>query len=257
MKAKFVVLKGAKNGSFVVKLPTVIGRSKEVKVKLPSSKVSRYHCEIYDHQGKIVAKDLNSSNGTMVNGVKIGGPTFLTPDDVLEVGPVRLKVLAHHPEEAAKAALADTVTDNSPRVKDTVSDEPVIAEARDESPQPDEKIETVTTPETAIAEPEPVEQLNDVTETVSAKPNEPSEEKRPEDDPFTPKEDFLADSSESVINVSESTQGSFIGIDEVEFGEAAPSQPSNSEVLGDLPTEEKEQVKPNDSALNSFFKNFE
>ena len=91
MKAKLEVVSGAKPACLEIRMPTVIGRSNSATVKLRGSTVSRQHCELYEYEGQVVVRDLESSNGTVVNGHKIEAPTFLTPDDLLTVGPVTLR----------------------------------------------------------------------------------------------------------------------------------------------------------------------
>lgn len=103
MQVRMEVLRGAKTKEIMLRLPTVIGRGGDSKVKLPASTVSRHHCEIYEHEGQIVVRDLNSSNGTVVNGHKIKGPTYLTPDDELTIGPITAKL--YEISEQAEAPL--------------------------------------------------------------------------------------------------------------------------------------------------------
>jgi predicted component of type VI protein secretion system len=92
MNAKLVVVKGAKKATIRLRLPTVIGRSPDATVKVPSSLVSRRHCEIYRSGKELVVRDLGSVNGTFVNGERIDEPTLLFEDDLLGVGPVSMHV---------------------------------------------------------------------------------------------------------------------------------------------------------------------
>ena len=88
MEAKLEVIRGAKPVALTLRLPTIIGRGSDSKIKLAASTVSRNHCELYEYEGQLVVRDLGSSNGTFVNGHKINAATFLTAEDELEVGPV-------------------------------------------------------------------------------------------------------------------------------------------------------------------------
>lgn len=88
MLARLTVVSGAKSQHIHLHLPTVIGRGSGAKLKLPSSIVSRQHCEIYEYDGQIAVRDLGSSNGTIVNGHRISSPTFVLPDDDVAIGPV-------------------------------------------------------------------------------------------------------------------------------------------------------------------------
>lgn len=58
-----------------------IGRSSDNNVVINNSMVSRYHCEIIQESNRIKIVDLNSSNGTFVNGKRVYGATFLNYSD--------------------------------------------------------------------------------------------------------------------------------------------------------------------------------
>lgn len=66
---------------------TTIGRTPDNDVSFPEdSNVSRYHAEIEARGQEFCLIDLNSSNGTTVNGVKINGETYLRPGDRILFG---------------------------------------------------------------------------------------------------------------------------------------------------------------------------
>jgi uncharacterized protein involved in exopolysaccharide biosynthesis/Mrp family chromosome partitioning ATPase len=48
-----------------------IGRMEDNVICLDDDSVSRYHCEVFTHNGEIVVKDLGSTHGTFVNGKQI------------------------------------------------------------------------------------------------------------------------------------------------------------------------------------------
>jgi pSer/pThr/pTyr-binding forkhead associated (FHA) protein len=64
------VLDGADRGRIYGDLPTpvTIGREEGNSVQLNDERVSRYHLKIQEDQGKVVLTDLDSTNGTKVNG---------------------------------------------------------------------------------------------------------------------------------------------------------------------------------------------
>jgi S1-C subfamily serine protease len=83
-----------------------IGRCRDNDVALESSKLSRYHAEVFVAEGKLKVRDLGSRNGTWVNGARIAAETPLAEKDVLgfgDGGPT-LKVSL---VEAAPSARAD------------------------------------------------------------------------------------------------------------------------------------------------------
>src|SRR5262245_44651501 len=49
----------------------VVGRKKECDLRIPDPSVSREHCEIRVENGKVLVKDLGSSNGTYVNRERV------------------------------------------------------------------------------------------------------------------------------------------------------------------------------------------
>ena len=56
---------------------------------------SRQHATIVYERGNVLIEDLNSLNGTWVNGVRIhaGQPRLLRPGDVIQVGTVQMKLV--------------------------------------------------------------------------------------------------------------------------------------------------------------------
>ncbi len=88
MKAFLHVVSGAKPIIVRLKLPTVIGRSETVALKVRHARVSRHHCELYEEDGWLVVHDLGSSNGTFIENERIEEPTFLYSGERLRVGGV-------------------------------------------------------------------------------------------------------------------------------------------------------------------------
>ena len=64
------VLDGADRGKVYAGLPTpvTIGREEGNSVQLNDERISRFHIKIQEDQGKLVLTDLESTNGTRVNG---------------------------------------------------------------------------------------------------------------------------------------------------------------------------------------------
>lgn len=79
----------AKTGSIVGKsfpIPTVgkvvIGRANNCDIQLPANHVSRQHAEVQLVSGKLLVKDLNSSNGTYINRKKVSDGELKNGDEV-------------------------------------------------------------------------------------------------------------------------------------------------------------------------------
>lgn len=81
------VLDGADRGRVFgnLRTPITIGREEGNTIQLNDDRVSRFHVKIQEDQNKIVITDLESTNGTKVNGEEIQ-LRILRYGDVLEIG---------------------------------------------------------------------------------------------------------------------------------------------------------------------------
>ncbi|MFA5422904.1 MAG: FHA domain-containing protein [Phycisphaerae bacterium] len=84
-----------KDGSFK-KVPvssdiTVLGRRKVCDLRIPIDSVSRKHCRLVKEKDAIKIRDLNSRNGTIVNGRTVE-ETPVKPGDKLTLGPLTFVV---------------------------------------------------------------------------------------------------------------------------------------------------------------------
>jgi pSer/pThr/pTyr-binding forkhead associated (FHA) protein len=70
---------------------TTVGRVEDNAFQIAEPSVSSRHCEILLQGGDIVIKDLNSTNGTFINGEKIS-EGVLKPGQTLRLGNVELKL---------------------------------------------------------------------------------------------------------------------------------------------------------------------
>jgi pSer/pThr/pTyr-binding forkhead associated (FHA) protein len=66
----------------------VVGRAHGNAVRIPSSEVSRQHCRLMLEDGLVYLEDLNSINGTFLNGRMVRDLEVVRPGDRLGVGPV-------------------------------------------------------------------------------------------------------------------------------------------------------------------------
>ena len=65
-----------------------LGRLPECDIQIDSNMVSRKHARVYPQDGRFYIEDLNSGNGSFVNGQKITAPTLLKTDDRIKFGPI-------------------------------------------------------------------------------------------------------------------------------------------------------------------------
>lgn len=91
--AKLVVLSAALAGrTYELKGETnTVGRVEDNTLQIPEASVSSHHCEILLRGSDVVIKDLNSTNGTFINGEKIS-ESVLKPGQTLRLGQIELKL---------------------------------------------------------------------------------------------------------------------------------------------------------------------
>jgi len=102
MDAKLLVVAGDTDCKEVrLKIPTVIGRSREVDLVIAHPLVSRRHCEITaTDSGQLQVRDLGSLNGTFVGQDRVE-EAVLNPGALLTVGAVTFRaVYGDYNEEA-------------------------------------------------------------------------------------------------------------------------------------------------------------
>lgn len=95
------VLDGADRGAVYSELatPMTIGREEGNTIQLNDERISRFHVKIQEDQGKLVLTDLDSTNGTRVNGIDTQ-LRILQVGDLIAVG--RSTLLFGTREEIAK-----------------------------------------------------------------------------------------------------------------------------------------------------------
>jgi pSer/pThr/pTyr-binding forkhead associated (FHA) protein len=93
MIVRLVVDQGGKRTVMKLRPPAaVLGRARGNTVRIPSADVSRRHCRLLLKDGVVTVEDLDSANGTFLNGRRIKAPEYVHPGDAIEVGPVTFVV---------------------------------------------------------------------------------------------------------------------------------------------------------------------
>jgi predicted component of type VI protein secretion system len=95
MQVKLRVLAGKSEGKDIP-IPVkrfLIGRSQECHLRPKSDAISRNHTMIVVNETGVVARDLNSRNGTFVNGERIDQDHPLKNGDLLRVGKLEFEVV--------------------------------------------------------------------------------------------------------------------------------------------------------------------
>ena len=110
MKVQMQVLQGKAPGQ-VLGFPRgefVFGRGPECHVRPNSDWISRQHCLLRVTADEVHIRDLGSTNGTLVNGVRVVGERKLESGDRLELGPFVLKVVLSETKRDTDHGFNDT-----------------------------------------------------------------------------------------------------------------------------------------------------
>jgi hypothetical protein len=110
------VLHGADRGRVFEHLPTpvTIGREEGNSIQLNDERISRYHLKLQSDNDKIVATDLESTNGTKVNGEDIQ-VRIIRDGDMISVGRSLLLVGSHSDIDRRIAARHPSADDGRAR----------------------------------------------------------------------------------------------------------------------------------------------
>lgn len=90
---------------------TVIGRKTDADLRIPLADISRSHCELVMQNGSVTVRDLDSSNGTFVNGAQVT-ESKLGAGDTIRIGPVTFTV-----QIDGKPAKVEPPTEKPPAAK--------------------------------------------------------------------------------------------------------------------------------------------
>src|SRR3989442_5600979 len=70
---------------------TTVGRLPDNTFEIPEASVSSHHCEILLQGKDVLIKDLDSTNGTFINGEKVA-QAVLKPGQILRLGMVEMRL---------------------------------------------------------------------------------------------------------------------------------------------------------------------
>ncbi|WP_010583926.1 FHA domain-containing protein [Schlesneria paludicola] len=102
----FRVLEGMEQGRVFtrLKLPVSLGREDENSIQLNDDHISRFHARVQELSGRVILTDLDSTNGTRVNGHSVQ-VRILQVGDVIVVG--RCVLLLSECQNEAQPVLSD------------------------------------------------------------------------------------------------------------------------------------------------------
>jgi pSer/pThr/pTyr-binding forkhead associated (FHA) protein len=168
---------------------TIVGRRMGCDLRIPAAAVSRRHCRLSILDKVLMVEDLDSINGTYVNGERIHETRVLQPGDRLQVGPVtflvkyaRSQAAAAEEESIVTVEAVGRVSSDGLPVFDPDELEALHEDARATTPRP--------------AKPTAVNDKK--TKTPAAKPapeKKPPPPKKPEPEPEEAGVEFLDEST--------------------------------------------------------------
>lgn len=97
--------------------PFQVGRKAGLPLTLPSAKVSKVHAEFVTDGDELWVRDLQSTNGTFVNGQRIFDVASLHADDIVQFGDVEFRVVYEAEELVLNTISVTSVPDVSPAVQ--------------------------------------------------------------------------------------------------------------------------------------------
>lgn len=105
--AKLVIKSGASAGKEVeIDNEVVLGRGAQATLVVQDAWISRRHAKVTRKDNEYLVSDLQSGNGTRVNGERISRPTLLQDGDEIQVGDVRIEFWRD--SQRQKSPLADS-----------------------------------------------------------------------------------------------------------------------------------------------------
>jgi pSer/pThr/pTyr-binding forkhead associated (FHA) protein len=102
----------------------LIGRHQECDIQIPSRKISRRHCCIAQVASYLVVRDLGSTNGIRINGVRVQEGRLHKGDEIA-IGNVRYEVRWTEMQRGAGANLVQPVRRPAPSESQDSGDQPI------------------------------------------------------------------------------------------------------------------------------------
>jgi DNA-binding winged helix-turn-helix (wHTH) protein len=87
----------------------VVGRAPDATIPIDSPGVSRYHARIQVSRGEATLADLESKNGTHLNGTRINTPSLLVDGDEIRLGAIALIFRIAAPASATETLASQVV----------------------------------------------------------------------------------------------------------------------------------------------------
>jgi hypothetical protein len=69
-----------------------IGRSKDSDVQIEDRYASSLHARVFSREGRFFVEDMNSTNGTLLNGAELEGEADLIDGDTIQIGDTEFRL---------------------------------------------------------------------------------------------------------------------------------------------------------------------
>src|ERR1039457_1313457 len=108
--AKLVVLSVGMTGRTpeLREVKITIGQVEDNTFQIAEASVSSHHCEVLLRGSDVVVRDLNSTNGTFINGEKVS-ESVIKPSQILRLGQIEMRLETDGPAAPAKKAMDQTL----------------------------------------------------------------------------------------------------------------------------------------------------
>ncbi|MFM1770354.1 MAG: hypothetical protein RJA22_2883 [Verrucomicrobiota bacterium] len=87
---------------------TTVGRVSDNALEIPEASVSSHHAEIVLRGSEVHVRDLDSTNGTFIDGQRLTGEGLLKPGQILRLGTIDLRLESGEPAGKAKQTFDKT-----------------------------------------------------------------------------------------------------------------------------------------------------
>jgi pSer/pThr/pTyr-binding forkhead associated (FHA) protein len=87
---------------------TTIGRVEDNTFQIAEPSVSSHHCEVVLKGNEVLVRDLNSTNGTFINGEKIT-ESIIKPGQILRLGQIEMRLETDTPAAPSKKQVDQTM----------------------------------------------------------------------------------------------------------------------------------------------------
>jgi pSer/pThr/pTyr-binding forkhead associated (FHA) protein len=129
--ARLVILSEGQKGRTYELQPgvvTTVGRVEDNAFQIAEGSVSSHHAEVIARETDVLIRDLNSTNGTFINGNQITGEAPLKPGQTLRFGQVELRMEASLPPVGSASSTKPAASSQTPapQTKKALPDQTMI-----------------------------------------------------------------------------------------------------------------------------------